>query len=266
MAEEPTMNDLLTAFGVEQKTKETQETQEPQETQDPPEEPQTGETTEEPTSETEETPEEKPEETKEEPPEQPPEQKDKLNQAFAQMRIENKNMKNLMKGIGEVLGVQSDDPQQLQTALQDALVNAKAQQQNIDPKILQELETLKNKHAEYEQEEIRRDAYLGFQRIKDDFGLEDKSLQNFADQLVAEGVNPFEQRVDVKREYIIRNYDKLMQEAEQRGIEKEAQRSKKAETHGTKPSDKTGQTHEDPAKITSISELNKYFKDQGLTE
>lgn len=274
MEEEPTMQDLFTAFGVdqeqEQEQKQEQQTEEtstkdpnqtPEQTEGEPGEPTPEENSQEQDSEQQE---QQPEQDQQE---QKPSQQEKLNQAFAQMRVENKELKNLMKGIGDVLGVQdTDNPDELKKALNDQLVQAQAKQKNVDPELLQEMQQLRTKQEQYEQDEIRRQAYLGFQNVKQEFGLEDSALQDFADQLVSEGLNPFEQKMDLKTQYIQRNYSKLLQEAEERGAQKEAQKSAGAEKHSTTPSTKTGQQQGEPTKINSVHELNEYFKQNNLTE
>ena len=268
MEDEPTMNELLEAFNVpEDKRPQQEPTQDgdpgeptPTEPQEP-QEPQQDETPK--NEETEEPQQETTEETQES---SKPDPQDKINQAFAQMRVENKNLKQTLQGVAEVLGVDANDPQKVNEALQEKIINAKAQQQNVDPKLLSELELLKQKDQQREMQEIQREAYMGFQSVKDEFGVEDKDLQAFADQLIADGVNPFEQRVDLRTAYIQKNYQALLEKAREEGARKEAERQKNTEETSTTPSDKTGQPAGEPAKINSVTELNSYFKNQGITE
>lgn len=191
----------------------------------------------------------------------------KIAQTFAQMRIQNKQLNDLVKGIAGVLGVQdTSKPEALTQALQQKVLEAQSKQQGVPPEVLQRLQTLEQQNQYFTQEEFRRQAYLGFQRIKDEFSLDDKGLNAFADQLLADGVNPFEQPVDLMSAYISRNYKRLLTEAEEKGAQKEAERSTKAGKHSSSPGSKTGQQQEEPTKITTISDLNAWMAKSGVAQ
>lgn len=188
----------------------------------------------------------------------------KVNQAFAQMRVQNKQMQDMLKGIGELLGVQdTSNPELLTNALNQKILAAQAQKQGISPELLQEIQNLKNQNLVNQQENIRRTAYLGFQQLKDNFQLDDKGLQAFADELVADGVNPFEQPVNLLSEYRVRKFDQLMAAAEERGAQAERERSANASKHGSTPNNKQGKGDTDTEKITTVSGLNKFFEKNG---
>jgi len=181
-------------------------------------------------------------------------------QAFAAMRVQNKRYEQLIKGIANVLGVDTNTkPEELQEIIQQKIIDAQAKQQNIDPAILQRLQVLEEMNMQYQQEERRRQAALGFQRVKDRFQLDDKALQAFADQLVSDGLNPYEEPLDLPTLYLSYNYEKLIAAARAQGAQQEAQRALKANTHGSTPQQKSGQPQGDPPKINTIADLNKWF-------
>lgn len=187
----------------------------------------------------------------------------KAENAFAQMRVLNKKYEHMFKGLSEILevkGVDLNNPEAVLSAMQEKIIAAQAQKQNIPVEVLQELTTLKQEKQQFTSDQIRQSAYLGFQKIKDDFKLEDNELQAFADQLVEDGLNPFEQPVDLIREYRFRNFDKLVQQAEERGARREAERAAKAGQHSSTPNIKNGQGNTESEKITTVSGLTKWFE------
>ena len=187
----------------------------------------------------------------------------KANEAFAQMRIENKKYQSMMKGIASLLGVNSDDPNAIVTSVQNAITQAQAKQQGIPPEMLDRMAKLEEANRTFMQNEIRKNAYLGFQKVKDKFSLDNNALNSFADGLVQEGLNPFEQQLDLETEYIKRNYAKIIADAEARGAEKEAKRAARASTHGTSPDNRQGgEDTQGVEKINTIGDLDKWFRNQ----
>ena len=251
-SDDPAYEEFLSAFGVSQGT----ETQHSEETVEENVEDNNNDNNEEVKEESSQ--EEVPSEV---PTERPVEAPTKSANAFAQMRVENKKYQNMIKDIASLLGVQGNDHEQIMSAMQDKIVNAQAKQQGIPTELAQRLAQLEARDREYTLGEIRRNAYLGFQQIKDTFGLDDASLNQFADTLIASGVNPFEQQVDLVSEYKLRNFDNLIKAAEERGAKAEAERASRASSQSTTPNAKQGMQEPEKGKITSIADLNKWLED-----
>lgn len=187
----------------------------------------------------------------------------KANEAFAQMRIENKKYQSMMKGIASLLGVNSDDPNAIVTSVQNAITQAQAKQQGIPPEMLDRMAKLEEANRTFMQNEIRKNAYLGFQNLKDKFSLDNNALNDFANVLVNDGLNPFENQVDLETEYIRRNYKSLIAQAEERGAKKEAERAARARNQGTSPNtNRGGEDSSGVEKITNIRDLDKWFNNQ----
>ena len=187
----------------------------------------------------------------------------RANEAFAQLRVENKKYQNMMKGIAELLGVQTNDPNAILSNVQNAITQAQAKQQGVPPELLARMNQLEEANKNFMQNEIRKNAYLGFQKVKDKFSLDNNALNSFADGLVQEGLNPFEQQLDLETEYIKRNYAKIIADAEARGAEKEAKRAARASTHGTSPDNRQGgEATQGVEKINTIGDLDKWFRNQ----
>lgn len=183
--------------------------------------------------------------------------------AFAQMRVQNKKYETMFKSLASVLGVQdTSDPDKLIKALNGKLVEAQAKQQNIPVDVLQRLQKLEEENQTYTAEQLKRTAYIGFQKVKDEHQLSDAELNSFADSLIADGLNPFEQPVDLLAEYRLRNFEKLLKAAEARGVKQEMERAAKAAAQSSTPNSGAGGKGEgQEGKITTISALDKFFAD-----
>jgi len=183
-------------------------------------------------------------------------------QAFAQMRIENKKYQKMIDGLAKVLGMEdTSDPDKVNEAIQNKIIESQAKQQNTDPKILARLMELEEKDQIATQEQIRQQAFLGFQKVKENFDLSNKDLEKFASDLQEAGMNPFGQKLDLVREYKIMHLDRLVADAESKGAQKEMERSAKASQQGTTPAKQRGQKQGDAGdkKITSVRDLEKWM-------
>lgn len=197
---------------------------------------------------------------------QPTEQQNanaRANQAFAQMRTENASLKRLIGDIAEVLGIDANTPQdQMNAAVQNAVIQAQAKKQGIDPAVLQRLTQLEQYKEQNERQSFTNKALMGFQNVKNQFNLTDAELDAFADQLVKDGVNPFVKDVNILAEYKLRNFDSLIAAAEKRGAAQEATRQQNVAAHSTSPSKNTGAgSDNEPDKVNTTSGLTKWFDD-----
>ncbi len=184
-------------------------------------------------------------------------------QAFAQMRIANQQQQQLINQIAQVVGIpDTKDHAAVIQALQNLAIKAQSQKQGIPEEILAKINRLEGMEQEYQRQQTYLAAGRGFQNIKDQFKLDDNALESFAQELIADGINPYEQMVDLVSEYRNRHFDELIEQAVQRGIAQEAQRAAKAGAQGSTPPDTTGgRADSEPAKINSISELNKWLEE-----
>ena len=194
------------------------------------------------------------------PPKTSPAPDTKMAQAFASMRIQNKKYESLLKGVADILGVDNlDKPEELVRVLQTKINEAQAKKQNISVELLNEINALKEESAASKAERLQAAALLGFQKVMTDFKLNQAELTDFANTLFADGINPFQEEVDVVKEYKLRNFEKLMADAKEAGIKEEQARAAKAAAHGSTPGKANGQTGGEPAKINSVAQLTSYF-------
>lgn len=182
-------------------------------------------------------------------------------QAFAQMRIANKQQQQLLNKIAEVVGVKdTKDSNAVMEALQSLVLKAQSEKQGIPQEFLERLHTLESRDQEYQRQQAYLAAGRGFQTIKDKFNVTDDGLEAFAKELIQDGLNPYEQPLNLVQEYQNRHFDELIEQAVQRGINQEAQRSAKAGTHGSTPNQSKGGTDDtSEKKINTVADLNKWL-------
>ena len=246
MENEPTMDELLEGFGIDPATAESSETDPPK--TDPPK-----------TDPPEVDP---PAEPKPEPEAELPEH-DKAQQAFIYLRQQNQSFKNTLKGVAEILGI---DPKaseaDMMAALQAKVVEGQAQNANVPVEMLQRLQTLEAKNAEIERSERERVTLLGLQQVKTQFGLEDKDLTKFTQDLIAAGMNPLETDVNLIDTYKSMHFEDLMQKAIADAVAKEQARAAKAASTSSTPDPKRGDPGSGDGKITTQTQLNAWLDTQ----
>lgn len=193
-----------------------------------------------------------------------PDQAQQQQQAFIHMRQQNKRQADMLKGVASLLGLEHLNPAdegQLMTALQEKITANQAQQQNVPVEVLTRLQTLEAQNQQYEAAQRERDMTVGFQRVKDAFKLDQAALNQFAADLVNSGKNPITQQVDMVREYKLLHMDELVEQARRDAVAAEQARAAKASNQSTTPSNQTGhQTSGGPEKVTSVRELESWFK------
>lgn len=187
---------------------------------------------------------------------------DKTSQAFAAMRVELAQKNKMLESVATVLGLDpksKDSFNQLQSKLTEAL----AKKQGLPVETLERLNRLEILEEQRNSEQIRNNALTGFQRVKTQFGLNDEQLQAFANELVAEGKNPFVTPLDLVTEYKLKNFDKLLEQARNQGIQAEIERASKANNNASTPSNTQGGTPDaDAEQITTVKQLTDWFNQQ----
>jgi len=186
-------------------------------------------------------------------------------QAFAKMRVENKNLQKMVEGIAEVLGIQdTKDPEAVNNAIKDKILEAQAKKAEVPKEMLARLQYLEEKDAAAEETNNRNAAFHQFQQVKSNFNLSDKELEAFATELQMAGLNPFANKLDLVKEYKNLHFDTLVQNEVAKAVANEMKRSTKASTQGTTPSSNQnpGGNNTGTEKITSVNELTNWFKSQ----
>lgn len=190
----------------------------------------------------------------------PEEKFSKQNSAFAQMRIQNKELSELLMNLAKATGQNPKNITEAQDILKEGLTKVVSKNRNIPEDVLREMENDKKRLAELEQIQARQKALAGFQAVKDRFALSRDDINNFADKLIENKLNPFEQILDLEKEYVNLYFNELMAKAREEGVQEERARSLKAQNNSTTPSTQKGvpeNAGNQETPIKSVSELDK---------
>ena len=194
------------------------------------------------------------------PPAQPP-VNEKQNQAFAQMRVENNQLKKTLNSLATALKLDPNMPQdQLLQQLQGTINGVLAKQSGIPAEVLGRLNQLEDINAQYQQQRLYTKSQTELMDMKDEFKLTDTDIEGFMSTLLAEGKNPLLQEMDLKQEFVKRNWNTIMQRTAEEAVRKEQERAAKAGAQGTTPSTQQGTPpNTDPTKINTVSDLDQLF-------
>lgn len=190
----------------------------------------------------------------------PEEKFSKQNSAFAQMRIQNKELSDLLMNLAKATGQNPKNITEAQTILKEGLTKVVSKNRNIPEDVLREMDEDKRALAELRQTQAKQKALAGFQAVKDRFVLSRDDVNNFADKLIENKLNPFEQDLDLIKEYEHLYFDELIAKAKEEGVQEERARSLKAQNNSTTPSTQKGlpeNTGSQATPIKTVSDLNK---------
>ena len=188
----------------------------------------------------------------------------KQNQAFAQMRVQNRQMEATLNKLGQVMGLPENTPAEQRLALiEQRLLELQATATNVPLEAAQKLEAAQRQTQELQANLLRENAALAFQKVKDTYKLDNKGLVAFAQQLQDAGKNPFEGPVDLIQEYRILNFDKIMAEARAEAEKEVLTRQRKTETQSSTPSTAVGKPAEPNTPIGTVEGLNRLLGTMG---
>lgn len=183
----------------------------------------------------------------------------KQNRAFAQMRVENKALSDLIMNLAKASGQTPRNLAEAQEMLQEGLTKIVSKNRNIPEDALREMEADKLRIAQLEQDQARQKALAGFQKVKDTYQLSRDEINAFTDKLIENKINPFEQDVDLVKEYKNLYFDELIAKAVERGVQEERARSLKAQQQSTTPPAQKGLpegTGTQGTPVKSVKDLN----------
>lgn len=193
-------------------------------------------------------------------PDDKPVEDDKSSRAFAKLRTENKALNQLVTDLAKAYNIEGKDSAEVMTALKEHLLEKQAQEQNVPKELLSRLNVLEAQKKEYDTFTRAQKTEKAFEALKTEFNLSQEQIIAFVKQTAADGINPFEQDgIDIRREYIMRNYNTLIKAAEERGARAEAERATKANTNSTNPGNRSSQTPGTPNKINTVSALEDFL-------
>ncbi len=194
-----------------------------------------------------------------------PLQQNKAQEAFAAMRIQNKQMNDTLKGVATLLGINSDvDPTALNDALQAKILENQAKTQNVPVELLQRLQTLEQQNSQFTAQQRQRNIELGFETIKTTYKLNPEQMNKFAEDLISNGMNPFTQDIDLGKAYRDLHFDEIVAAKVQEAVLAEQARAAGAAANGSNPGNQQGnqQQGDNITKVNSVQDLNTWLSQQ----
>lgn len=164
----------------------------------------------------------------------------KRDSAFAQMRIQNKEMTDLIMNLAKATGQNPKNMAEAQAMLNEGLTKVVSKNRNIPEDVLREMEEDKKQLAALRQTQARQNALAGFQQVKDTFQLSRNDVNDFADKLIEKNINPYEQNVNLVEQYKLIYFEQLIAKAKEQGVQEERARSLKAQQNSTTPTNQNG--------------------------
>ena len=155
--------------------------------------------------------------------------------AWAQMRVQNKQMESMLHKIAEAYDIKANSTEELIQKLNDDAITKLSAKQGVPKELLQRLEILEQHEAEYQK--IQTDNYLtqAFVDLQKEFNLDSQALMTFANQLQTAGIDPYKTKVDIRAEYVSRNLDTIIQARINQAVEQALRIDQGAAQQSTTP-------------------------------
>lgn len=135
-------------------------------------------------------------------------QTDKDNNAFAEMRVANKQMQDMLSKIADAYGIQYTDSNDMMTKLNDDAITKIAERKGIPVEFLKRMESLEADAYAFRAQQNQQRLINGFKELQSEFGCTQDELQSFAASLDADKVDV--NTVNLKNEYLARNFESIM--------------------------------------------------------
>lgn len=257
------MRDFAEAFGLEPMEPEEPETPVEDEPEEPgePEEPEGGEEDSEgdDDGDSEEEPEEQPKDSK---------SKAQANYAFAQLRQQNRQLTNVLRDVGKLLGLDGNaGNEDIVEGVRQAVLQQNAKNQGVPVETLERISQLESLVQENERIKLEKQTSEDFTNLIDEFSLTAEQLNEFTQYLIENDKNPLEGKaVDLKAEYLKLHWAEMLESARDEAVESDQKRREKAKNHsgGGVPDKKGDVSKEGDYAISSMSELNDFLSKQDL--
>lgn len=184
------------------------------------------------------------------------------NDTFAAMRVQNKKMTDALAAVLQQHGLDpnlASDPDAILRQAEEARIEAEAKKQNVPAELLQRLTTLEARDRENQQKRLSDAALAGFQAVKNQFGLDNQGIAEFAKQLQDAGTNPFEQEMDLVQHYKLHNLDKIIAAETQKAVEAALKNQKSSTQFSTTPSKTQGKESTGTEQIDTMAKFDRFL-------
>lgn len=189
-------------------------------------------------------------------------QKRSANDAFAAMRVQNRKMTDALAAVLQQHGLDpnlANDPDALIQQANQARIEEEAKRQNVPTELLQRLTDLEARDREAQQKRLTDAALAGFQAVKNQFGLDNQGISDFAKQLQDAGTNPFEQEMDLVHHYKLHNLDKIIAAETQKAVEAALKNQKSSTQFSTQPSKTQGKESTGTEQIDTMAKFDRFL-------
>ena len=180
------------------------------------------------------------------------------NQAFAQMRVKQREYEGVLGKMAEVLGVPpGTSHEQMVQIVQNRLMEYEAKSKQIPVELLQRMQQQDQLLQRSQEESFRQQANLGFKNVQETFQLDQKELKEFAIQLRESNKDPYVTPMNLVQEYKMLNYDKLVEREREKARQEALKLDKKASTQSSSPSGQKGAPSTSAETVASVQDLDK---------
>ena len=188
------------------------------------------------------------------------------NHAFAQLRTQVKQQSELIKQLGEAIGLEKGtDVNTIADKVKEVLLLKQSKDTNIPVEFLKQFDEMKSIINENKTLKLQQDLTNSLNALSDKYALSEEQLLAFTDELIKQGKNPFDGvDVDLESEYLKLHHSEIVQKAVDDALKADKDRRKKADKHAANTSPGKGGDDDTVEEITTVSDLDKYFDSLAL--
>ena len=188
------------------------------------------------------------------------------NHAFAQLRTQVKQQSELIKQLGEAIGLEKGtDVNTIADKVKEVLLLKQSKDTNIPVEFLKQFDEMKTIINENKTLKLQQDLTNSLNALSDKYALSEEQLLAFTDELIKQGKNPFDGvEVDLESEYLKLHHSEIVQKAVDDALKADKARRKKADNHAANTPPGKGGDDDTVEEITTVSDLDKYFDSLAL--
>ena len=188
------------------------------------------------------------------------------NHAFAQLRTQVKQQSDLIKQLGEAIGLEKGtDVNTIADKVKEVLLLKQSKDTNIPVEFLKQFDEMKTIINENKTLKLQQDLTNSLNALSEKYALSEEQLLAFTDELIKQGKNPFDGvDVDLESEYLKLHHSEIVQKAVDDALKADKDRRKKADKHAANTPPGKGGDDDTVEEITTVSDLDKYFDSLAL--
>ena len=188
------------------------------------------------------------------------------NHAFAQLRTQVKQQSELIKQLGEAIGLEKGtDVNTIADKVKEVLLLKQSKDTNIPVEFLKQFDEMKTIINENKTLKLQQDLTNSLNALSEKYALSEEQLLAFTDELIKQGKNPFDGvEVDLESEYLKLHHSEIVQKAVDDALKADKDRRKKADNHAANTPPGKGGDDDTVEEITTVSDLEKYFDSLAL--